>query len=339
MLNGVKFLLITLVVLVLVAYWVISDEKVDYDNSNHWLIPELQDNINHINRIELSQAENQISMHQSDGSWYLNQADGFYANKENIVALLMNLRSVVLHEKKTTNPDNFTQLKLSESDAIKVALFAADKPVKTVLIGKSSTNSQGTFVRYVDSNQTWLASMVAPIVLRTDQWLLNRIVDIVVEDVERVELNNHENNETIIIKQKKSDDTVEFVMENIPENKQVIANANLKGLANGLANYVIEQAQRKNLTDLKDEIELIYDLYNGLSYQVKVYSKDDKYYATLKIKARDSTSSLKGGIEQSMEIFNQRYSGWMFLIPSYKFNAVNKNKADYLQDTTEDQEQ
>jgi len=340
MLNNIKILVLILLLLVVASYFVVTRNQSTEAGDDQWLVPELQQNINQISRIELKRADEVITLEQQDAGWVVAEANDFYANKENIVGLLMNLRSVVLTEKKTTNPDNFERLELADT-ATSVLLYQDGQALKSLLVGKDSSTGQGTFVRYADEQQAWLTSKVNPINVRIDQWLENRIVDIDAGSINAVTLKQLESGETIAIRRNDPIATGEgaFTLQNIPEGQELIENANVAGLANGLANYMIDQAERRDVEQLKHQIELTYDLINGLQYVVNVYALNDVYYATLDVQQGQAPESgLSAEAVTQMQTTNQRYAGWMFAIPSYKFNAVNKVPADYLQTITSEAE-
>ena len=332
MLNNIKFLLLILLLLAAVTYFVVKQDQSTEVADDQWLVPELQQNINQISRIELKRQDQVVTLEQKDSGWVVSEASGFYANKENIVGLLMNLRSVVMQEKKTSNPDNFERLELLDSAAT-VRLYQGEQLLKSVLIGKDSTTGQGTFVRYAEAQQAWLASKINPINVRIDQWLQNRIMDIDAGNVVEVRLKQIETGDLIEIRRSEESDAdpVAFTLENIPEGQEMIENANVGGLANGLANYMIDQAEPRDVSKLTHKIQLAYDLNSGLRYLIQVYALDDVYYATVDVEQMQADQQLSADAVMEMQSINQRYADWMFVIPSYKFNAVNKVPADYLQ--------
>ncbi|WP_395375343.1 DUF4340 domain-containing protein [Marinicella sp. W31] len=333
MLNNIKILLLILVLLAAATYFVVQQDQSTEAGDNEWLLPELQQNINQISRIELKRQNDVVSLEQKESGWVVAEASGFYANKENIVGLLMNLRSVVLLEKKTSNSDNFERLDLLDS-AVSIKLHQGDQLLKSVLIGKDSSTGQGTFVRYADVQQAWLASKINPINVRIDQWLQNRIIDIDAENVSAVRLKQVETGELIEIQRTLAAEAEAFRMANIPEGQELMENANVGGLANGLANYMIDQAEPRDVDNLTHTIELTYDITSGLRYLINVYALNDVYYATVDVQQGLAGTQLTPEAALEMQTVNQRFADWMFVIPSYKFNAVNKTPADYLQSAT-----
>ena len=336
MLNNIKVLLLVLVLLAVASYFVLKQNQSTVGASDQWLIPELQENINQISRIELNREDDTLSLVQTDAGWVVEEANGFYANKENIVGLLMNLRSVVLQEKKTANPDNFGRLELG-ANATAVRLFQEGQPINAVLIGKTSNTGQGTFVRYADKQQAWLASAVNPINVTLQQWLQKKILDIDATAINAVHLQQIESGESISIRRNSDVEAADaFVLENIPPGQELVENANVGGLANGLANYIIDQAEPKDVSNLNHKITVIYDTVNRLQYLLNIYALNDVYYATVQVQQREgeTKADLSTPALAEMQTTNKLYGDWMFVIPSYKFNAINKVPGDYLQAQT-----
>ncbi|MCF6301319.1 MAG: hypothetical protein L3J52_09420, partial [Proteobacteria bacterium] len=122
----------------------------------------------------------------------------------------------------------------------------------------------------------------------------------------------------------------EFELLNIPEGKQLNSNTSLNVLANGLVSLIVDEAESLNTQQMELVLNNEYDLFSGLKYLLAVFKNDEQYYLT--VTAETVSETVSADILKAKDDLNKKYSNWMFKIPDYKFNALNKALEDYIEE-------
>ncbi len=332
MISNLKVLLPVLLVLALASYWVVNrEEAAQPESADHeWLLPALRDDINGVNRIDLLDGDATVVLLREQGQWRLDDAAGFYADREKVAALLLNLRGARYLEKKTANAENHARLGLDES-AVQVRVTWPDKSPVAVLIGNRSSNGLGTFVRHSDQAQTWLVSDLNAIQVNASQWRMNKIIDVGSDLVQAVHVLR--DGETALVFSKSDPGQSDFVLENMPDGLQLKTGPGADQLANGLRNFIVDSAVPQAMDDLQPVVQLRYDLYSGASHLLDVYrDAEGTHFVTLATAGSAQLASQGGATDSaSTAPVDRDYTGWMFAIPEYKFNALNKTIADFTE--------
>jgi len=320
--NNGKLLFGLLLVLTAISYIVI-DNKASMLDETQQLIPELQSDINDIDKIVLDKNDQRISLYKQSGVWKVNEVDGFFADTNKVANLLLDLRKLTLKEKKTKNPKNFAKLSLADSGkdaATFITLYNGELEISNISIGKEAQRSQGTYVRKNSENQTWLSEGLFNVKLDAQSWILKTIIDIDNSAVKSIQFSPI-NSVRFKINKLTPQDT-EFIIKNIPENKKIKADANLNYLAGGLKNLTIDSAI--GLPEMTDEFlttKVEYQLFSGMIYSLELYNNGEKYQ--LKISQDNAEAD---------HIQDKILENWLFEIPEYKYNALNVTLSDFVED-------
>jgi hypothetical protein len=327
--SNLKFFITILVLLGVLSYYVLnqnSEEEVD----TQMLIPNLKEQVNDIDEMLISQNDKSLSFKKVDGVWVLEESNNYFADINKIANLLMELRNMNLKSPKTSNPEKYNILSLDESGenaAIHVVLKQNSTQVADVYLGKKATNANATYVRKASEKQTWLASGSINLDLDESNWIVKSIINIPADQILSVDFDIKDQSPYRISKLTPAD--TEFLLSPIPDNKQVKSISEIESLANGLVNLSIEKPQKATALELQDAIKssIKYTLFSGISYQLKVYELDEKNYLTVDLAENQIYSD-----------FDKQLPGWLFEIPSYKFDALTKPFNDLIEDKQEELE-
>ena len=318
--NSIKFLLAGFIVLVVVSWFVISGKKSTIAQEQ-FLIPELQSEINDIDKIEIKRNDKIINLSKAEGTWRIQQVNNFIADANKVANLLLDLRKFKLKEKKTFNPDNYAKLSLAESGtnaATVIKLYKGEIEIANVSIGKQAQKSQGTYVRKNDEVQTWLSHGKLSVKLDTNDWIVNTIFDVDVSQIKSVAFKSSDK-ESFAINKLSPQDT-SFEITSMPDNHQLKTGLAINTLANGLQKFTIE-----NIVDIqelpeKSVLTVTYELFSGLQYQLSFYQKEDKILMKVDFVNLGSNNQ-----------YEQQLSQWSYEIASYKFDALNKKLSDVVE--------
>jgi len=324
--NNFKLLLGVLAILLVSSYFILQNKSVSTTMGTQMLVPELKNLINEVDGIVISKNEKTITLNKQDGIWRIAEVDNFMADTNKIATLLLDLRKFSLKDKKTSNVDNYNKLSLAESGehaASRILLKNATNQFADISIGKQAQRSQGTYVRKNAESQTWLSDGVLNLKLDSSYWIVNTILDIDGSMVKSVTFKPADSASFNINKLTPNDQG--FVLGNIPADMQLKSATDLNSLANGLQKFSIESAAAK--TDMSEDIlitSVIYQLFSGMTYQLDLFKQDENRLLRLSLENVDNNSK-----------FVQQLESWVFTIPGYKFDALNKKLEDFIESKPE----
>ncbi len=313
--HNLKSLLGVAIILAGFAIYVLmsSDEQNKSEDAGFFL-PNLQDPsaVTGLTQININKGGESTVLTRSGEDWVVN--GGFYADTEPMMRLISGLRGAQKLEAKTKNPENFSRLGL-DVDGLRVALLANEKVIADVVLGNRGAHPGTAFARLADEEQTWLVNGTDMIQGQVPDWRLKTVVDHGPDDLALVSIDNGSNDP---IKIQRNVQTSLFEVVNLTDNQQLKADVHLSQLASGLSRFTIEEAHPVDLTDKSERIQANYQLKSGDTIQVKVYTG---------LSTSDDASEQIHWATINMD----KYRDWMFKIPSYKFDALNKTLAEFVE--------
>lgn len=308
MLNNLKVMIGLLIVAAGLAYWV-SQKDNHSGLSEQPLMPDWQGDasmISKVDQVKITQSGEVIKLTKKDNHWILN--DGFYASVDPLFNLLQGIKNAVIVESKTANPDNHARLELADSD-LKVELIANEESMAALHVGKK-TAAGLTFVRNAGESQSYVVRDLGAVTLNVDSWKLKTVLDINAEEVRSVTVAPQDAPDVSI---KRTADTGEWELADLPEGQQLKEDVFLDQIANALSRFMIDDAQVKDLEGMKAVLTNNYELVNGNELVIHVYQKEEDYFMTI-----DSSA-------------HTHYANWMMKIPEYKFNSLNRSIDEYIE--------
>jgi hypothetical protein len=321
--NNFKLLIAILLVLLVVSYFVVNNNGSKQTTESPMLVPELQDLINKVDGIVISKNDKSIHLEKQGDSWRIAEVENFLADTNKVATLLLDLRKLTLKQMKTSNPENYGRLQLAEAGAdaaTRIVLKNASSQFADISIGKQAQKTQGTYVRKNAQKQSWLAEGVISVNLDKNYWMITDILDIDRNSIKSVAFKPVAA-EAFTISKLTPKDTA-FVLDDIPVNKRLKATADLNNYANGLQKLSIDSAtQKQQFPEEKLVMTVIYQLFSGMSYQLDLFKEGDKHMMTLHLQNADDNAK-----------FDKKLQNWLFTIPSFKFDALNKKLTDLIED-------
>ena len=322
--NNSKILLIIALILAVVSFYIIKNKQNTTDIAEQSFIPALKNDINDIDVIEISKGSENISLIRQNGVWHIKQVNNYLADANKIAETLLSLRKFEIKDKKTSNPKNYNKLGLADTGdnaATKILLKSKGETLARVAIGKAALHGLGIYVRDLNNPQSFLANGSLRIDMNKDNWIVSNILDIKPSQIKSVAFKPNKETESAFKIIKDSAQDKDFKLENIPKGKQLKATDTANNLAGGLQKLTINSVTSKDSINDENLINSInYELFTGESYQLNLYQKDEKYYLTLKVNNVDNNALAK------------KFENWLFVLPKYKFDALNQNLENIIQD-------
>ena len=230
MLNNMKALVGVVLILLGFVYFLLNKDTSNVTTGEGaWLLPQLQGDVTgQLTELKIAKGDDQLVMVKKGQDWFVQ--GGFYADTAPMMQLLQALRSAEKIEAKTSNPENFKQLELSDDD-LKVSLIAGDSTMAAVHLGKKATAPGASFARLAEENQTWLVTAIDQVAYMSDDWQLKTLIDESADKVAQVRIDNGTED---VLEIKRDEITGEWKMLNIPKGKQAKVASSLLSVASGL---------------------------------------------------------------------------------------------------------
>lgn len=324
--NSKTLTIIGAAVLILVAALALlemRDQGASTENGM-MLFPELKAQLNDIDTVTVSRADDAepVVLSNASGRWLVTNRDDYPADVAKIRNVLVAMADAKIVEVKTANPDLHDRLGLTSPNvegSKGVLINASNGDVEFSVIFGNVAQSSYRYARIADKPQTWLIDQNPDLPKSAGDWLLKELVDIDQTRIQQVTI-AHSDGETIRISKESSDDS-SFVVNDIPEGRELSYASVANGIAGALNDLTLEDVRRDQGSD--DAVTTEFDTFDGLSVTVKSTKDGDESWISLSASPGEENS------EEAAKI-NERVSGWQFRIADYKANLLVRRWEDIL---------
>ena len=334
-----------------------------------YLMPALKDHVNDVDKIVITGADSKpvATLTRGANGWSIAEKSGFAADTGKLREFLLKLADAKLIEQKTSNKEKYAALgveDVSEKDAksVEVELGGLPKPVK-VIIGNGNQHG-GTFVRRAGEPESWLASGALAVDKKTENWLRKDLTDIAATRVASVEITRPDGKTVRLAKTAEGD--ANFKLAEVPKGREAGSDYAINGPASALAGLKFDDAvPAKDAPPAEKPLKARFATFDGLIVDVTAWEKDGKDYAQLaasedekaagahidaeqtKAKAEDAAKpadakteapadpakdreSKLAAVKKEADDLNARFKDWTFVLPAYKYAAINKAPDEFL---------
>ncbi|MEM7053709.1 MAG: DUF4340 domain-containing protein [Pseudomonadota bacterium] len=258
----------------------------DAEQENAWVLPAMSEQINDINALDIVAPGGAVAVslrrvgeptqegQDSTLRWRVVQRDSFEADFARVFELLRDLAELQQTEARTSNPDWYARLgvqSVGESDASGRRLDFPLSAVPSLIVGQVDPTGQGSYVRVDDQVQSWLADRVLELPIDPVQWLEPSIMDIPASDIEQV-IVRHPDGETVQIRNAGTENS-DFVVLNVPEDRQAGPAFQRTALANGLRGLNLEDVQAFDGAVPDSAVRVLFTTNDGLNFVASVFEQ------------------------------------------------------------------
>lgn len=329
------------------------------------LFPSLKGSINDVNEISIQQQQDTLTLYNDGGIWKIREADGFPALFSKIRQTVIALSELRIDSEKTSNPSLYSNLGVenpSSEDAESRLLTlkdAAGKELVSVIAGKnrlssSAAGSYGLYVRLPEQATALLVEGDTRLDIDADiaDWIERDLMDIDPERVNGVTIIHSDGGEVVL---NRAGDDGDLVLENVPEGKQArsdYAMTRMKGILEDISIDNVMAASRVSFPE--DTTKTTVTTSDGLIAEITSAVIDENNFATFSFRYSapavttqqdeaeetdsdtDKQTEATVDVEQEVADLNTMTSGWVYQIPSYKFDTFTRKLEDLVEDTPEE---
>jgi hypothetical protein len=323
------FMLLAVLAMVALAYSVGKKS----DSEQPLLVPVLGDNINDIQSVSITSADNalvaKLTKSSVDGNdWIVSSAGDYPADVGELRRVLMLLADAQLIEQKTSDPDYYYRLGVRamddpEASGVQIDIAGLPEPV-SIILGDSGINGNYTYVRRTQEEPGWLVSGKIEPGRQTRDWLDRTIVDLTSDRVQMITI-AHPDGETVVIG-KSSVDEAAFTLENMRPNELLSFEGVLNAIAGVPTRLELDGVVAQDDFDAADQSPVVtsFMTFDGLLLEFAVYNDNNQGLVKL------SAAATKTDAEAEAEAINARTSDWVFQVPGYKASQLTKRESELL---------
>ena len=308
----------------------------NYAQSNPKLLKQL--NTKSLDRIKIFGNGSRIDLVHLQGGGWNEQSLNYEADILSIQELLVNLSKISLGDLVTDNPDYHERFQLldppdnielweEERHGFALNLLRGDgTSIIYLLLGKERLNGPGQYIRQVGSDKIYLIPEPLLIYSDADDWLRKDLLSLKSKDIQRLELQNADNNSFSI---SRVDDKSDWINES--ENLELFEKSKINRAISRLEDLKFTKLYKNNgvtqeLTEQNfKEGSLIATLFDGSVFSLifkKNVSVDENYLLSLRmgisLEASVNADTNDSNLHKEMEEFNQRVNSRLFGISSWE---------------------
>lgn len=334
-----------------------------------YVVPALRDHVNDVDKIVITGADSKpvVTLTRGANGWSIAEKNGFPADTGKLRELLLKLADAQILEQKTSNKDKYASLGVEDVSAkdakgVEVELGGLQKPVK-LFIGNSNQHG-GTFVRRDGEAESWLASGSLVVDKKTENWLRKDLADIAATRISSVDITRPDGKTVRLAKAAEGD--ANFKLADIPKGREAGSDYAINGPASTLGGLKFEDAvPAKDAPPAEKPLKARFATFDGLIVDVTAWEKDGKDYAQFaasedetaaaahidaeQAKAKEAAAAKPAdaketpaadpakdrdaklaALRKDVDDLNARFKDWTFVLPPYKYAAINKAPDDFL---------
>lgn len=238
------------------------------------LLPGLADSVNQIDQVEVTGAGNVLlaTLQRRDNAWVVDEFGGYAADWPQLRDLLASLARAEVIEPKTSNPEYFSRLGVSDvesadSEATLLRLKGGGDEY-AVLVGNAAEGQDGQYVRLFNGDRALLIDQSLKLPASPKDWLQRDIVNISDAEVVEVEVTHPDGSLVRAVKASADDD--DFVLQDVPQGREVLSSWSVNSMANALANLQLDSVAKADTVDFSQATRFRLLTADGLEIEAEI---------------------------------------------------------------------
>lgn len=330
-----KGALLTLTVVTAVmaaAALLVSRQPVGYAGIGERLLPELRRNLNEVARIEIRRTGATVTLQRVDQSWQVVEKGGYPAAADQVRDLLIGMSELVQVEPKTRKVERYAALELQSLDAPGSAATHVsittdkDRVLANLYIGKVRPGRADPmvtelFVRKADRAQSWLVEgKLKQYGQRPTDWIEKSVLRLDAKRIARVRL-QHADGEVIELDRASPQDAA-YRLANLNPGEEVKSTYTLGTIATTFSELSIaDVAPAAEAVQTPPALLAELHTFDDLRIRLQIWGQGSRNQARLQA---------DGGPAGEADRFNALWSGWVYTLPAYRLDSLDKRRGDLV---------
>lgn len=256
------------------------------------LIPGLEAGLNNITQISIRNAEAGTTLVRNDQTWGVAERSGYPADVAKLREQLIKLARAKLLEPKTANPANYARLGVEdpmspEAGGVMLSIDGVGDPIHLVIGDYTARAGDGTYVRFVDKEQSWLAGANLSLDAEVAGWLTKEVMNISSDRIAAVRLTYPDENSLKI--SKANADETNYSVEALPDGRELTSDSAPNSIANALSSLRLDDVRDSADVDLATEAVTtsVYETFDGLRITASGFESEDKRFVAFEVAFAD----------------------------------------------------
>ena len=322
------------------------------------MFPQFKNVVNDTAKIVGVDANGKFTLSRASDQWVLMEKGNYPADPSTVNEMLIGLSQLKLLEKKTSKPQRYAKLGLSEpgskdSDAQRITVFdKADKILLDVILGerkaaRGEPNMSELYVRLPDDPQTWNALAGLPITTESVDWLNSELIKVDINRVRSV-VALHEDTQVVTVV-RTANYGQGYQLQNVPARREVDNEFVVRNIATTLANLNLDDVakQADQMIGGKNPLSFALVTYDGLQITLNTVKIGDDRMVLLKASSAPTTPVPEAAatskrkddvvtilppkeVKAQIDALNKRWSGYVFELADWRIAPSYKRKEELL---------
>lgn len=326
--TGNNFKILATVAAMLVFVFLILEYGSSDRPASEQLLPDLKSRINDVDTISVQAADDIVTVQKSDDGWVVAERGGYTADIGKLREVLLAIADAKIVERKTSNPDKYHVIGVNDptdenSESRRITISGGDFSYAVVL-GKTAQTSF-RYARLEDDAQSVLIDQNPKLPDDTAGWLASELMDIAVERVRQIRITHADGEEIVVVKS--PDDAANFVIEKMPDGRELSYPTVANGIATALAGLELDDVRTAPEEELIAATTTVIETNGGLQITLTEYLDND--ISWLSISAATSETA-EPAVQEEASTINEHVSGWQYVLPDHKANLLKRRFDDLL---------
>lgn len=327
---------VTLIVL-LIALLVTGPRPGADSEETGYLIPGLRAQINELNALDVVAADGELiaALRRGRDRWLVHNRHDYEADFRLIHDLLRELAAARLAEPRTSLPEWYPRLGLADigtPEAGGVQLEFPGTEFPAVILGRREAATGGRYARLAGAAQTWLTDRPLQVPEQAVGWLEHSVMDIPASELASVTI-VHPDGDRVRLRPA-DDEGDQWVLLDVPEGREAGPRWEIRPVANGLANIVLEDVRRHDEALPDSAVRVLYVTRDGLNFVASLFADDAGHWAHFSVSAEIATDAeADADLEHLLAdaaAVDARLSPWQFRLPQRKVEIMTRRQEELL---------
>lgn len=337
--RGILALGILTLVMLTLALILVSPSTDDHISEQRPLVPGLQEIVNEIEAIDITAADGSVlaSLRRDRDRWRVREKADYEADFETVHDLLRDLATGQRVGERTSNPQWYERLgvvNMGEEGATGTMISFPERVLPAIILGNEDIDQQAQFVRLAGEEKSWLSDRIVNVPDSTEGFLERAIMDIPSSELAEVTV-RHPDGNTVRLHSTGEEGSDDWVLLDVPENREARPMWQLREVANGLANQNLEDV-RPHESVPADAVRALYVTRDGLNFVASLFKDDQGAWIHFSVSAETEAATDDDDAEVSQiavdaTAVDGRLSPWQFRIPERKYDTMTQRLPDLLQ--------
>ena len=351
--NFLYLAVLTLIALLVLVIFVGRDRSPDQAPANALLLPQMSEQINTVDRVEIISAGNSVvaTMVKSADHWQLEQMGGYRADWQKLKTLLAALAQAMVVETKTDKPEYYSRLGVEDiakqnSDSVLVRLSAGEHTTG-VLIGHEAEGRSGQYVRLENEAASALVDRFIEVYATQLEWADSTIIDINAAEVAEVEI-LHPDGARVLVTRISADQT-DFDFVGLPQGRETRSSWAVNSLGSVFSMLNMDSVRLQDSVDWSGAVKMRLLTFSGIEVMADLVEADGEYLVRMlashpaaKVvnepaqqneisnEQKDIEERAAADVAKTVEAINQKVAGWAYGIRKHKYETMISKPEDLL---------